>query len=399
MLGIMTWNILSDWCGDEGKRGCCEGKVGNLKRILGEEEGEIAGDWAHRLGLIVEEVRKHDRHVIAFQEVSQAQFRDLNIELGKLGFTGIHASLPLTGYTDIRQVTNGTETAVFWRSPLMPVSTMVEQVDTKEMRNAIAVGFNCPGRHHVVLVSTHPSFKNNDADGEMSLVVERVLALAMKTRRAAGWTDEEAPIVLCGDFNKTPKATFFKRLTGIEGTPLLRGDGEVFREVYTDNAERAFLQQNFGTFVDSRTLDYIFHSAMLEPVRLLQVDRHAVFRGRNVIPHGDFPSDHVPLMCDFKWVEAALPAFTWAEGIEVRYMAKNFPRNPEVLQVINDGIQEHKIARDIGTNLNQSGYGKFFIQRTNGDAAEQHGGCWGAEHRSAFFTYQGQSYLFLNFFA
>merc|ERR1719221_660597 len=124
-LKVMTWNIFSDWCGDQAlfKRftphadspGCCDAPAKRQKfnEQLGSARAQTTLSWNHRLRLIVEEVRKHDRHVICFQEMSQAQFTGINIELAKLGYTGIHVSDPPWFEAEPqakRQMTNGTKT-------------------------------------------------------------------------------------------------------------------------------------------------------------------------------------------------------------------------------------------------------------------------------------------------
>merc|ERR1712018_331384 len=94
--------------------------------------GEIC-EWKYRMGLIVKEVLNHDRDVIAFQEVNSMMFHDLDTELSKAGYTGVHAP---------SKTPTNTDTAVFWRLPLKAVAVEIGQVG-EDLRNAIAVVFSC----------------------------------------------------------------------------------------------------------------------------------------------------------------------------------------------------------------------------------------------------------------
>ena len=88
VLKVMTWNILSD--------ACCDGKVKSVASY--ETDAKKACSWEHRLDLIVEEIRTHDRHVVALQEVSSMMFRTLSDKRSQFGYEGDFGNRGWSGY-------------------------------------------------------------------------------------------------------------------------------------------------------------------------------------------------------------------------------------------------------------------------------------------------------------
>lgn len=190
------------------------------------------------------------------------------------------------------------------------------------------------------------------------------------------------------------------------------------RDVYTSFETQAFKDKpsrfTFSCLTtthrrDYEVMDFIFHSPSLRPVCLLQMDRSAVLRGRNSIPHAEFPSDHVNLACTFELVpsrardaRAAHPATDAslkpipADLATLTYMGRDFPTTPALLQSLDTALAQNRTAKFISQELKRLEPGSFFfVQDTIGDAADQHGGCWGAERRSVFFRHGDKSCMVL----
>jgi len=179
-----------------------------------------------------------------------------------------------------------------------------------ETRNAIAIVFSCPGERHVAFACTHPNWKGLEA--VRIATAQKVLGLARKACSAAGLTEQQVPIVMCGDFNTTPdKLTVPCNSAYDQGPQMFTYLTEYIglREAYTSNEQKAFqctpgipreafqrtgeLKQRSrftyadlkGQLRDYEVMDFIFHSPTLEVVRLLQMDRDAILHGRPCIPH------------------------------------------------------------------------------------------------------------------
>ena len=404
-LRVMSWNVLH--------QGLCMDN--NSKYVSPLEHAGLA--WEHRLRLIVDEIGRHLPDAIALQEVGTQveptdskhrpnpdMFGDLTIQLAALGYSGLHAA-------------HINSSAVFWRRPFRLKASQLS--NTWGNRRAVAVVLESSAGGHVTFVSMHAGWR-----GEEQVRINEVthaLEIAARARNAAGLSPQQAPLVMCGDFNTSPdKLTVnacrsegprvFDWLT--KGTPGLR-------EVYTANHEVAFQWQGPCPLTDPvassdienaagksrftycrggepmrdyEVMDFVFHSPCLTPVGLLQMDRGAVLQGRRAIPHSGFPSDHTPLVCDLM-----LTGFQFSQGVEQCFTGANFPGDDSVLKVIDEAISQGKSPGEVGRALNGLGHGKFFVQISDGDVARQHGGCWGAEGRSAFFWYNNKSWLVFNF--
>lgn len=298
-LKLLTWNILDD-------EFCVKYNLACVEEY--EHDAESICQWSHRLPLIIDEICRQDPNVIAFQEVGPDMFKDLQEELMPLGFSGISDGEVWT-------------TAVFWRAPWVLAawaSEASEAVNEQHGRlnfhrlsnaaqsqcrsdsrffRAIGVALEIPGGQDekVAIANIHTDWRDthNRETAESTVQVgqcEQALSLVAEACKRADWCID-VPTVLCGDFNRCPK--LLGKLTYGQA-PLL--NPYEFSGAFERGSEFTYRQHTDPCFP---IIDGILHTQGLEPTKVLRMRADPVLRGRDRIPHAEFPSDHVPLGCHF----------------------------------------------------------------------------------------------------
>ncbi|KAG9459742.1 hypothetical protein H6P81_004250 [Aristolochia fimbriata] len=176
-------------------------------------------DWEWRRRRIMVELGLWAPDIMCFQEVDK--FEDLEIDLNPQGYSGIwkmRTGAPLDGC------------AIFWRTSrfsLLQEETIefksyglrdnVAQICVLESRSKISHGngstgsliqpesyCHSRGSNKVVICNTHVLYNPNRGDiklGQVRILLDRAHAIART------WND--APVVICGDFNATPKSPLY----------------------------------------------------------------------------------------------------------------------------------------------------------------------------------------------
>ncbi|CAO2818102.1 unnamed protein product [Amaranthus hypochondriacus] len=261
-------------------------------------------NWDHRKLAIYKELAQYDPSIICFQEVDR--FNDLHDALEQDGFEGI-----LKARTGDAQ--DGC--AIFWKH-----------------ERTLLVG------------NIHVLFNPNRGDiklGQVRLFLERAHILSKK------WGG--IPIVLAGDFNSVPQSAVYQYISSAKlnilehdrkrvskkmplyhscytKSPFRWSDEEVklatgnekatclqhnlnLRSAYVGVPGNVTLRDNIGepltTSCHSKfmgTVDYIWHTEQLVPVRVLETISGNALEKMGGLPSKNWGSDHVALACEFAFV-------------------------------------------------------------------------------------------------
>ncbi len=203
-------------------------------------------DWPRRRELILDQLQKLEPDVVCLQEVLQKpgfpnQARTLAEGLGyEVSFVSVDSVGAAKRYGN----------AILTRHPILEENGKVLEPKT-DYRVAAHVRLSFEGRP-VNVYSTHLHYSGEGDGAEVrSAQIRDLIAFVEATRR-------DAPVIVAGDFNTTPGAAELDLLS-----PLL---ADAYAAVHAEQAgEERPTTLNPQAGHTPRFIDYIFHSAALEP--------------------------------------------------------------------------------------------------------------------------------------
>eukprot|EP00759_Apiculatamorpha_spiralis_P019480 PhF_6_TR25468/c0_g1_i4/m.35341/K18764/CCRN4L; nocturnin len=291
VLRILTWNILFP------------GYTNNHEHYC-----PVAGlAWSHREGRILDALSKYNADIVTLQEIPDSTiWESFKAKLGRRGYNAVHH----------RKITNRAEVdgvAVLYRSSRcreVPTGRVMCRMLPTEPQVGLAVELEV--EHSTVIVATtHLKAAKLSEDCRVEQMKNFLVDIAHRHGTSK-------PLLLSGDFNSEPRWKLVRKLKGGDlGSPF----GSL-GEVYTDHASKAFEDKQYTCYMPftQDQLDYIFHSEDLCPVRLMVVpsdlevvrvhkrDTVGIDLGSQryeMLPTPSFPSDHIPIACDFALPKAA----------------------------------------------------------------------------------------------
>jgi len=114
---------------------------------------------------------------------------------------------------------------------------------------------------------------------------------------------QEIPVLLCGDFNSDPQTKLYEFICSGNSKDQSKLTSHNFK-FKSFNFETEKKEPNFTFYTDSiqKTMDYIFYSTSSNKTELvpLKVDKLTFLEPSCYIPNEKHPSDHFPLVADFK---------------------------------------------------------------------------------------------------
>ncbi|CAO2820698.1 unnamed protein product [Amaranthus hypochondriacus] len=196
---VLSYNILADY-------------LANNHRKLYFHIPRRFMSWEWRKGNILFELRLWSPDIICFQEVDR--FHDLEDDLRVRGYSGIwkmRTGDPIDGC------------AIFWRTTRFKLMyeeciefnkhgmrdnvaqiCVLESLLPNHKRDQLASSLSSEGSNRVVICNIHVLY--NPRRGEIKLGQVRIL---LEKAQAVSKMWEDAPVVLCGDFNCTPKSPLY----------------------------------------------------------------------------------------------------------------------------------------------------------------------------------------------
>eukprot|EP00252_Welwitschia_mirabilis_P017265 TRINITY_DN38278_c0_g1_i1.p1 TRINITY_DN38278_c0_g1~~TRINITY_DN38278_c0_g1_i1.p1 ORF type:complete len:457 (-),score=72.16 TRINITY_DN38278_c0_g1_i1:149-1519(-) len=322
---VMTYNILGEINASKHKE-------------LYESVPPSVMEWTNRKRLIFQEVCMWKPDVMCLQEVDH--FEELVEEFQKIGYSGI-----FKGRTGEAQ--DGC--AMFWKTAF--VNLLEEdsiEFNEYDLRNNVAqicvfeVNKN-PQAKRVVIANTHLLFNPKRGDiklGQVRILLNEVHFLSRK------WGD--VPVVISGDFNATPQSALYKFLanstlnlqkhnreaisgqmenhrhfqyyprswsreelqnaTGKDTCKHLQSPMKLFSAyaaVKAPRRNRDYMGEPLVTTYHSNfigTVDYIWYSNGLIPVRILDTLPLDVLRNTHGLPTNQWGSDHLCLVCELAFL-------------------------------------------------------------------------------------------------
>lgn len=252
--------------------------------------------WETRRWRLLEEILRYQPDVICLQEVDH--FSLLERALASVGYSGRFVPKPDSPCIYLADNNGPDGCAIFVRDAkfdIMDVGSRILEV-WRVQSNQVVLALNL--RHkgtgrEVCVATTHLKARQG--------------ALLSTLRNEQGkdmldWLAGRAggrPLLLSGDFNADPSEPVYHSVTSHEELRLssaykagqYTGDGTAD---YTTWKVRETGEQKY-------VLDYIFHSAGLQPVAVLEMPTEAEV-GENRLPSLQFASDHLSLVADFSLV-------------------------------------------------------------------------------------------------
>ncbi|XP_059303365.1 carbon catabolite repressor protein 4 homolog 5 isoform X1 [Lycium ferocissimum] len=311
-------------------------------------------DWDYRKKLICKEIRKYNPGIMCFQEVDR--FDDLEYLLQKEGFKGVYQAR--TG-----DACDGC--AIFWNSKLFDI-LHEESIEFQkfDLRNNVCQ--LCVFKMNVKSSSKDMSASNSESLSSQSFVVGNIhvlynpnrgdiklgqvrLFLESAQRLSEEWGD--IPVVLAGDLNSMPQSAMYQFLTknklDIQMHDRKQISGQIYplrnrsfnsrlsyrwsdeelmlatgtggshlihqlqlRSAYAGVPGSSRTRENSGeplaTSYHSKfmgTVDYIWHTTELVPVRVLDTLPIDILRRTRGLPSKRWGSDHLSLVCELAFAD------------------------------------------------------------------------------------------------
>jgi len=321
---VVSYNILADLYADSDFS----------RESLFPQCPPFASEYQYRGKLILNELINFHPDIICLQETDRKVFQhDLLPVLTKLGFMGefklkggmVDEGLSVFYRSDqfgllesrgsvLSEVLEEPRFAHVW-NVIKKRSALVEKMKGLTAAVFIAV-LQCKHDPNKLLVvgNTHLYYKP-DADHIRLLQTEMCLVELKETRREilSRYPDTEVGILFCGDFNSTPPFGVLKYVT--EGSLSSKHpDWSIVKEEMVESLSLSHpFNLNTATGTPKYTnytigfkdcLDYIFYdenSFSVEQVVPFPTDDELGFH--QALPNVSFPSDHVSLVAELKWIK------------------------------------------------------------------------------------------------
>ncbi|XP_024385992.1 uncharacterized protein [Physcomitrium patens] len=302
-LRVMQWNVLADGLAQSGDFDRVE------KKFL---------EWNHRAPLLLGRILKDDPHVICLQELNH--FDDFFLpELKRHGYVGEYWQKPCSAAQKFESPADGC--AIFYKSSRLQLlkSDTIQYEDPKG-KKLNQGGLTCRFRdidadQDFVLVNTHLKAKRGHYNEKLRVLETRQIIQRLEDVAQGSLVAS----ILCGDLNADPFSNTYSILH------------ENFASVYSlicvcdpphrvnelEVMELCDFVENGGAQAEpmyttwkirgkegevKRTIDYIWYNVQnnLVPCRRWPLPSETAI-GADALPSAVFPSDHLPLMCEFKW--------------------------------------------------------------------------------------------------
>ncbi|CAG5124492.1 unnamed protein product [Candidula unifasciata] len=289
-LRVMQWNLLA--------QGLCQSSDGF---VLCPSD---ALDWQFRQFRIIEELLSYSADIYCLEEVDNFSF--IEGYLSKLGFKGCFCPKPDSPCLYQANNFGPDGCAIFWSESkvrLLKQDSVILHDDKNRETNQVALMCTFRGLagnmkdKDFLCVATHLKSKlgYDELRHQQGKFLEKYL------RQTAA----EIPLILCGDFNADPQSKAVSVLKAsnlqLKSTyTLLSSDGA--EPVYTTWKVRAGRKGQANTEV-CHTIDYLFVSGkQFQVVQLLKLPTPEEI-GPGFLPSYSYPSDHISLVADLKFVE------------------------------------------------------------------------------------------------
>ncbi|XP_027357820.1 carbon catabolite repressor protein 4 homolog 5 isoform X2 [Abrus precatorius] len=276
-------------------------------------------EWDRRKRLILKEINNYNASILCFQEVDH--FNDLDDLFSSSGFKGVYKAR--TG-----EAQDGC--AVFWKDKLF---NLLHQEDIEfqrfGLRNNVAqlcvleANHDKPesdacnlttmapsiGKKRFVVGNIHVLFNPNRGDiklGQVRLLLDKAHKLSQE------WGN--IPVIIAGDLNSVPQSAIYKFLSSskldiqlhnrrnMSGQLEIQSNNRVFRSQIGDGTRtRDDIGEPLATSYHSKfmgTVDYIWHSDDLIPVRVLETLPIDILRKTRGLPSEKWGSDHLAVVCE-----------------------------------------------------------------------------------------------------
>ncbi|XP_072040257.1 nocturnin-like [Amphiura filiformis] len=287
-IRVMTWNTLAD--------ALCLGSDNFIKCP------KKALKWETRKYRCLEEILTYNPDVVCLQEVDH--FPDFyQPMLEQIGYKGTFKPKRYSPCLDVLHNSGPDGCAIFYKQNKFEVLETISQGLTataggrtwKSNQVILCHRFRCltsnlKGRE-VVIGTTHLKAKPGYDDVRHSQGVDLLKIIKPKVN--------DAPVIIGGDFNAEPTEKVYKAFSECDlnfksAYKLL--DGEATKEP-------AYTTWKIRPAGDvCHTIDYMWYTySKLAPVSLLSIPTEDAI-GPNRLPSYGYPSDHLSLVCDFKFV-------------------------------------------------------------------------------------------------
>lgn len=237
----------------------------NILRPEWAKPGDPA--WADRVGGVARIIETHGADLVGLQEETAPMVADL---LGRL-----------RDYAYLYPVPEKGAGLLFRYRVWVPLA--VRRAPAPGGREIVEALFLGPAGRRLYVYAAHFS------PFEETLRLE---AAALLARMIADRAEPAVPVVVTGDLNASPTSPPLRHLTQDDAGPRLQ---DVFSALGLASPRTASTYREPWTSTGLR-LDHVLFAGGLRPLRAQAIDDRA---------GGFFPSDHLPVLAVFKWVDEA----------------------------------------------------------------------------------------------
>jgi len=269
-LRVLQWNQLSQTLGSQND--------GFVRCPL------AALEWRTRRWRLLEELVRHQPDILCLQEVDH--FPLLERALSSLGYDGHFVAKPDSPCIYLPANSGPDGCALFYRRDQWEMvgqlhSRILEVWHVQSNQVAIAVNLrNLETQSEVCLATTHLKARSGALLATLRNEQGKDLLAWLSTVK------QHRPLILTGDFNADPSEA------------VVRTIKEELASAYPDSTPFTTWKIR-ETGEQKSTLDYIFHSAGIQPSATLDMPTEQQI-GIDRLPSTAFPSDHLSMVADFQ---------------------------------------------------------------------------------------------------
>jgi len=277
-FSVMQWNILAQTLAQNGMFQFA------TKEVL---------DWQHRKELIVKEILKHNPDIGCFEEVDC--FHLLKEDFHSNGYQGFFVPKPKSPCLNFEENIGPDGTLLISKEYFPSSANAYHKVlcleDGTETNSTVLIYEKRLSDHVIFILTTHLKAKSQNEEIRRQQA-EHLIKIIDQIKSCSS----NCSVILLGDFNAEPSEPAIQRL-------MKYGLKSAYKDVLGNEADITTYKIRTNVGLASRCIDYIFyHSACLTPVSVLSIPKQQDF-GEEGLPNAHFPSDHIPLLVNFKLMQ------------------------------------------------------------------------------------------------
>lgn len=277
---VMQWNMLA--------RALCIPETDT-------EKNSFVYDWSnYRLWRSLQEITRYNSDLICMQEVDA--YEEIKPFMHAIGYTSIFHPKFSSPCLQFEQNIGPDGCAIFYRKSAFRIHNMscekliINSDITPQVFIILQLTHKLTNRL-VTIICLHLKSNAFNFERRRQQVEKVLIAIGLHCSQL---DIDKHPILVCGDFNGEPFESFYdlvvtdKVVRGLKDAYMVGKDGE---------KEATTVKFRDGEMI-RRAIDYVFFKSV-DLVGVLELGSGEV----EALPNGSYSSDHLSLVCDFKFME------------------------------------------------------------------------------------------------